>query len=220
MICGFSSSCEAAGQQLYAGDHEPGFAASDSSFEVFGQSSIASEPSEGSLDHPTFGLGLECADALGACDDLDRPATGVGKCIQQFLAAVDAIGKDVTQLGEHSTERGEQRDGPVVVLDVGWKDLHRQWRAGGVGHQMALASLQPLGRVKPTWAATFRSFNALAVDHASGRKQVASGHLADALDEREVDPLPDALIAPEVKIVLNGRARRKVLGQRAPLATG
>src|SRR3954463_14239907 len=84
---------------------------------------------------------------------------------------------------------------------------------------MALASLEPLGCVKPARAATFCGFYALAVNHASGRDQVSIRKLPGAPHQHEVDPPPDPLVAPEIKIVLDCRARRKMLWQRAPLAT-
>ena len=89
-----------------------------------------------------------------------------------------------------------------------------------VGDHVALAPLDPLGGIKPTRAAAFRGLDALAVDDAGRGNGVASQRQTGAPHQREIDPPPDALIAPEIEVVLNGRARRKVLRQRAPLAAG
>lgn len=48
------------------GDQEPGLGAGDGSLEVLGETAVASEPGKGAFDNPAFGLGLECADLLGA----------------------------------------------------------------------------------------------------------------------------------------------------------
>ena len=49
-------------QQLDGGEAEPAFGAGDAGFVVLGEAAIATEPGEGSLDHPTAGEKLE---ALG-----------------------------------------------------------------------------------------------------------------------------------------------------------
>src|SRR3989442_1361380 len=85
---------------------------------------------------------------------------------------------------------------------------------------VALASVHPLGGIKPAWAATFRGLHALAVDDAGRGGAVAPGRPANAPHQNEIDPTPDARVAPAVEVVLDGRARRKILRQRAPLAAG
>jgi hypothetical protein len=72
---------------------------------------MASEPSEGALDHPTLRLGFEGSHVLGTGNDLDRPPTQVGERIEQFGAAIDAVGEDVTQFWELQVCLG--------LLDVG-----------------------------------------------------------------------------------------------------
>src|SRR5215212_10228890 len=98
----------------------------------------------------------------------------------------------------------------MIILHVGRMDLHHERQPGGIGREMTLAPFQPLGGVKPAWAAAFRGLDALAVDHAGGRCRFAAGSATNALDERKIDPAPDALIAPEIKVVLNSRARQKI----------
>src|SRR6266849_9390406 len=87
-----------------------------------------------------------------------------------------------------------------------------------LGDDVTLAALHPLGGIKPAWTATFRGFHALAIDHAGRRNDVAPCYPANLLDQSKIDPTPNALVAPAVEIILNGRARRKVFRQRAPLA--
>src|SRR3954468_9965508 len=204
MIGAFSSPCETAGTQADAGDQQPSLGAGDRGFEVLGQAPVASKPCEGSLDHPAFRLRLEGADSLRTGDDLDRPAAGVGKRVEQLLPAIDAIGEDVAQFREAPCERSQQRHRAMIILNVGRKDAYCERRAGRIGHQMTLASLHSLGRIKSAWTATFCGLDALTVDHAGGRSEVAPDSSARTLDQCEVDPPPDALIAPKIKVVLNG----------------
>ena len=220
MISMFSGSCETAREKADAGDQEPRLGAGDGFLEVLGEAAVASEPSKGAFDDPAFGFGLECADPLGPGDNLDCPPAKFGDRVAQLVAAVDAIGEDVAQLREGCSQRGEQRHRAVIVLDVGRVHQHGEQKALRIGDHVALTPFDPLGNVKPAWAATFRGLGALAVDDASRGNGVASHRLAGAPYQREIDSSPNALVSPEVKVVLNGGARRKVLRQRPPLAAG
>src|ERR1700729_247804 len=84
---------------------------------------------------------------------------------------------------------------------------------------MTLAPLDPLGHVKSAWTATFRGFHTLAVDNPSRWSGFASLPFSHASDQGAINRAPQARPAPLVKIVLNRRAWREVLRQRAPLAT-
>src|SRR2546421_11760108 len=54
-----SGACESAGKQANAGNQDPCFRAGDGCFEVFGEPTVAAEPGEASLDHPTSRFGLK-----------------------------------------------------------------------------------------------------------------------------------------------------------------
>lgn len=108
----------------------------------------------------------------------------------------------------------------MIVLDVGRVHQHRKQKALGIGDHMALAPLDPFGSVKPARAAAFRGLGALAIDDAGRRNGIASCRLAGAPHQHAIDPPPEALIAPKIEVVLNGRTRRKVLRQCPPLAAG
>src|SRR5271165_3277984 len=64
----------------------------------------------------------------------------------------------------------------------------------------------------------FRALDALAVDDRGGRARLASGGFP-ALDvERLVDALERAVPTPKVEVIVEGRARRQILRDGAPLA--
>src|SRR4051795_214963 len=149
MISMISSSCESTGEEPDAGNHDPRLGTFDGCFKVLGQAAIASEPGKRPFDHPASGLRLEGADALGSGDDLDRPRAELSNGIEQFVAAIDAVGEDVPQLRERAADRFEQRHGTMVVLDVAGVYEHSEQRAAGVGDDVTLASHHPLGGIKP-----------------------------------------------------------------------
>lgn len=129
MISTISSSCETVGEELDAGDDDPRLGAGDSGLEVFGETSVSSEPGEGAFDHPSSWLGFESADALGSGDDLDGPLAAVGDCVEEFVAAIDAVSEDVAEFRERTANGFEQWHGTMVVLDIGGVHKHSKQRA-------------------------------------------------------------------------------------------
>src|ERR1700746_277759 len=162
MLARFSSPREASRQQANVGDPDPGLSAGDGGLEVLSEATVAPEPSEGALDHPSLRLGFERSYALVAGDDLDRPLAQISKRVEELWPAIDPIGKDVAQLGEPSPERSQQRHGAMIVLDVGRVDQQGEQQALRVGDDVTFAALHPLGCIKPAWAAAFRRFYTLA----------------------------------------------------------
>src|ERR1043166_135447 len=215
-----SSPGETARQDADAGDHDPGLGAGDCLLEVLGKTTVSPEPREGPLDYPPPRLGLKRAHALAARDNLDRPFADVRDCVEQLGAAVDAVGEEVTQPAEPPTDSLQQRHRSMIVLDVGRMDLNREQPSFRVGHQMTLAPLHSLGRIKPPWTATFRGFGGLAVDDPGRGGGLASDRSASARQKSSVDAAPQLGVTPIVEVILNRRERREVLRQRAPLAPG
>src|SRR6266436_4243864 len=211
-----STPCEAAGEELDAGDHDPSGCAGDGRLKILGEASVPIEPSERAFDDPTSRLRFERPYALGPGNDLDGPLAQIGECVEQLLPAIDAVGEDMPQLGEHLPDPPQQWDGAVAVLHIGGLHEYRKQRALRVGHDVALAALHFLSNVKAAWTATFRGLHGLTVDDAGRRRGFASNRRAHPLDEDAIDPMPGPVIAPAIEIALHGRAGRKVLAQCSP----
>src|SRR5258706_15789584 len=50
--CAFSSPCETAGEELHAGNSDPGLGAADGSFKILGEAAVASQPWKRRVDDP------------------------------------------------------------------------------------------------------------------------------------------------------------------------
>src|SRR5512133_3228053 len=174
MVAIVSSPCEAAGEELNTGGHDPGGLASDAPVEVLGEAPVASEPGEGALDHPTARLRPEARESLSSRNDLDRPLARIGERSEQFRPAIDAVGEDVARLGEPSSDRSQQRNGAMIVLHVGRLHENCQQATFCVSDDVTLAALHFLGDVKPAWTTAFRGLHALTVDDAGGRHSLSS----------------------------------------------
>src|ERR1700738_2621949 len=196
MIAAFSGPREAASKEANAGDHDPGVGAGDGRLEVLCEATVASEPSQRALDHPSPSLGFEGPHTLRSSDDLNDPFAQVGKRVEQLLTAIDAISKDVAQLGEPFPQRSQQRHSAMIVLDVGCVHQQREQQPLCSRDDVALTALHPLSWVKPTWTATFRRLDALAVDHTRRGNAIAPQRLARSLDESPIDPVPGAIVPP------------------------
>src|SRR5262245_57997819 len=107
----------------------------------------------------------------------------------------------------------------MVVLHIARLHKHGQQRAFRVGDDMTLAALDPLGHVKPAWTATFRGLHSLAVDNPDRRTARAPLPLAHPSNQSVIDHAPQSRSTPLVEIITNGRTGRKILWQRAPLAS-
>ena len=80
-------------------EYPSGFGCSGS-FEVFGEATAPAAPGKSAFDNPAPRQKLEAFDAMRSLDDLNRPWPAIRECFLKLVAAVDAIGKDVSQLGE------------------------------------------------------------------------------------------------------------------------
>src|SRR5205823_5423938 len=106
------------------------------------------------------------------------------------------------------------------VLDVCRVHQESKHEALRIGDDVTLASFHLLAVVKPAWTATFCCLHTLAVDDAGRGVAVAPHHPSDAPYQHQVDPPPNAQVAPAVEVVLDRRAGRILLRQGTPLAAG
>jgi hypothetical protein len=67
------------GEEADVGDEDPSLGAVEGGLEVFGDPSATIEPSEGPLDDPAAGQGLEAPGLVSSLDDLDRPLTDLAQ---------------------------------------------------------------------------------------------------------------------------------------------
>jgi hypothetical protein len=74
------------------------------SLEVFGEATASAAPGKSAFDDPAARQELEAFDAMRSLDDLDLPWPTMRECALKLVAAVDAIGKDVLQLGESTAQ--------------------------------------------------------------------------------------------------------------------
>ena len=93
--------------------------------------------------------------------------------------------------------------------------------AFGVGQDVALAPLDLLACIIAPWAAGFRGFHALAVDHASTGRSLAAHALSGQQQQGVVQRKPKIVVPPQIEPTPHRRdwletGRQHPPGQAAP----
>src|SRR3954468_4460471 len=190
------------------------------SFEVFGETSASAAPCQCPLDHPAPRQKLEAFDARWALYDFNSPrGSALRESVLELLAAVDAVSKDVSQLGKAAAQLLQQWNGAMAVLNIGWMDIDGEQKAIGVGDDMPLTPVNTFAGVVASWAPGVGRRCALAIDDPGGRCRLAPKFAAGLADQGFDNFLASPGIAPRIKIALNCRIRRKILRQRPPLTS-
>ena len=68
---------------------------------------------------PSVGKEFKPFGDIGSLDDFDGPFSQLGQTVPRFVASIATIGEDVTQPWIERTDRGQDIDSAVAVLDVG-----------------------------------------------------------------------------------------------------
>ena len=113
---------------------------------VLAQTTIAAEPSKGSLDDPTLGQNAEAGDIVAAFDDLQEPVAQFSRPLDQF-SGISPIGPNSFQPRELPDQFGQHQLGPVAVLDIGRMHNDGQEQTQGVYDDVPLAALDLLAGV-------------------------------------------------------------------------
>lgn len=166
-------------------------------------------------DHPAPWQKLEAFGGIAAPDNFDRPTSEFGKGTFELVSGVAAISKNMAQPGIGFSDRGQNGNRAVAVLNVGGMHMQSDQMARSVGDDVALAPIDLLAGVVAARAAAIRGFHRLTVDHAGRRTGLAARPFTREHHQRLVDLEPSAVLGPGIEVTPHRRDRRKILGQRA-----
>jgi len=211
--------CQSPDEELDDGDDDHGGRRFDQSLEVFGQTAVASEPAEGSFDHPTSWDDLEALGMQRPFDDLE-PKPGASGMVCGDRALIAGVRKEAHQPGELPLDPFAGLGQAVTVLDARGMNREVQWQADRISNQMTLAPIDFLASVIATQTARFRGFHALTVNHTRRRRGLPAGSLAYLHQEDHPDTMPDAVVPKAPEIAVDRALRRKLLWQHVPGTAG
>src|SRR5215469_8618831 len=107
---------------------------------------------------------------------LQRP--NLASACKKLVTGIGAVGEEVAQPWEEVVNGLDDEGCAIAVLHIGRVDRSADHQADGIGHDMALATLDLLGRIVAAWSAALGRFHRLAVDHAGRGARFATGPFA------------------------------------------
>ncbi len=164
----------------------------DGRLEILGQTAVAVEPCEATLDDPSTRMNFE-PDLVGHLpDDLYGDAGSV----LEPLSGVGAVSECQFNKREAAPGRFQQWDSPVAILHTG--RMHQQFQGPAISfhHGVPLATLDLLSSVVATRATGLSRLHALAVDHGRAGTGLAANALAVQHDQSVIDRLPHTRVSP------------------------
>lgn len=116
---------------------------------VLGEPAAAIEPSDATLDDPSFGQNRKSLRLIGPLDDLHIDlAQHTFQSGAERRTLVAAIGVELAQEGEQAEQRCHHQHAAVAILQGRRMDHRVQDQAQGVDQEMALLSLDLLARIE------------------------------------------------------------------------
>ena len=128
------------------GEAQEGSDGAGVALEVARQAAIATDPGEGSFDDPAFGQDDEVM-SIGALDDLEQPAAGVGHGLGGLRPLIAGIGEDALDEGKRTARLLKDLADAIAVLHIGWVNDDAQEEAERVDEDVALTPRDFLARI-------------------------------------------------------------------------
>ena len=117
--------------------------------EIAGQTTIAADPSQRSLDHPSLWQDNKSVSFVGTFDDLDLPGAGFCGSSSNARPLIACVGVDTFDEGKQSPgPLVENQGGTVAILDAGRMNSDVQQETKRVDEDVSLAALDLLARVE------------------------------------------------------------------------
>lgn len=140
---------QSANRKADHGDVDDGLAGSWQVFIVLAETTMASEPPESTLNDPTPRKDLEAFDVVGSFDNLHVEPIALTQAADplQELASVSTVCPDEPQPQERVPDQGQDKLGPVAVLNVGRMNDRDQHEPEDIYQQMALTPIDLLARI-------------------------------------------------------------------------
>jgi len=152
-------------------------------------------------------------------DDLDGPLPHAGKCAAEFFTGITAVGEDVAQPGEAVSDRGQNIDGAIAILNNPDRGEDEDQKSTRVRDDVALSAFHLLAGLIASNPAAFRDFDRLAIEDVGARGSYTAFDLARVHHQHRVDRAEQSSVAPSVEVALHCRYRREAFGKRTPGAS-
>jgi len=118
-------------------------------FPVLGQTAAATEPTDGTLNDPSFGQDDETLGPIGTADDLsDQARHDARQSVTEHRPGIGAVGEQSREEGELSEHRGQDHYPAVAILNIGGRNHSVQQQTQRVDEDMTLLALDQFACVE------------------------------------------------------------------------
>lgn len=153
-------------------------------FEVLGQPSAATEPSEGSFDDPSAGQNFEAFGGVRALDDLGvDERQGLLLRVVKLRALVAAVCEQLLQKWELPEQRAQDESAAITILNVGRMNERMKQQAYRIDKNMPLLALDLLSGIvavridaAPPFSALFTLWLSMTAAVGLASRPAASRH--------------------------------------------
>ena len=115
--------------------------------EILGEPAVASQPGEGSFDHPALWQHDEACHVIGAFDDFDAQTRNLGDGGIDLMGMVAGIGPDQLEPREAVPYPLDHQRCAIAVLNTRRMDYDTERKAFGINQRMDLAPFDLLAGV-------------------------------------------------------------------------
>jgi len=130
-------------------DADKGGCGSGIALEIAGQTAIAADPGQSSLDQPSLWQDSKSPGFVGSFDDLDFPVAGFCSSGPNARPLIACVGIDTFDEGKQSPGSFiENQGGTVAILDAGGMNSDVQQEAKCIDEDVSLAAFDLFARVE------------------------------------------------------------------------
>ena len=195
------------------------FAGTRLSLVVAALNPTTTQPGEYPLHHPTKLDGFESRLLIVAAHDFDLIPAVLANPSGQPMIVVLVVRPQLLQTGKLGFgQLGQNLRSPCSIIRIGRRHRNRQQQAQGIHDDMPLPAVNPFASVKAMRPTDFAGFDGLAVNAAGAGGWLTPRLLPRLTTQSIIEGLPDAVIDPLAKVVVNGPPRWKIVRQSSPNA--
>jgi hypothetical protein len=119
-------------------------------FPVLCQPATATEPTDGTLDNPTFGQNDEALGPIGTTDYFsDQVRHDVREATMEHRSRVGAVSKQLLKEWELSEQCGQEHQATVAILNIGWRHQRMQQQTQCIDENVALLAFDQFASIEP-----------------------------------------------------------------------
>ena len=179
------------------------------------KSSRLSQPSIGAFNNPAFGQDDKSLGFVRAEDNFECPRKMLFDPVEK-VASIATISPDNGESLAYSNDFREYQRRSITIRYCSIGNCEGNDKAERINKQVALNAACLLGYIHTIFATKCDGFDRLTVNGSSTGFTLTSFSLASFGIDFVMDMLPDSILTPKTKIVIDSMPRRKIVRKHTP----